>query len=111
MGREGVNRLMINSYQLSESVTYAEAKAIADDRNHEVDAASAALQSYPRGPMGLPPEEVRLSPAYQAARARYAAAFARLRAFNGPFVKRFTREIRADIDAKRAAKLAVTANL
>ncbi len=48
----------------------------------EVRAASAALQQFPRGLMGLTPDEVKASPEYQAAKTRYGLAFARLRKWN-----------------------------
>ncbi len=79
---------------------FEDAKAEQAVINREVDAASDALQTFPRGPTGLPPEAVRVTPEYQAANARFKKAFARLRAFNGPFVKKFAKELRAERAAK-----------
>lgn len=62
----------------------------------EMAAAEAAMRAFPRGAMGLPPESVRLSPEYRAAKARTDKAFARLRAFNAVYVKRFAKELRAE---------------
>jgi hypothetical protein len=62
----------------------------------EMAAAEAVMQTFPRGAMGLPPESVRLSPEYRAAKARTDKAFARLRAFNAVYVKRFAKELRAE---------------
>lgn len=44
--------------------------------------AAAALSRFPRGQDGRTPEAVRATPAWQAARAKYGAAFAALRAHN-----------------------------
>lgn len=48
----------------------------------DVRAASDALKQFPRGPMGLTPDHVKFSPEFRAAKRRYDAAFARLRAVN-----------------------------
>lgn len=48
----------------------------------EYYAASQAMQRFPRGAMGLTPDDVKASPEWRAAKARYERAFARLRAFN-----------------------------
>lgn len=82
---------------------YAQAKAAADALDARLDAASAALQGFPRGLMGLTPDDVKASPEWRQAKRAYDQAFAALRAFNGPFVKRFKSEIRADRDARRQA--------
>jgi hypothetical protein len=47
-----------------------------------VKQASQALKQFPRGPMGLTPDEVKFSPEYQAAKRTYWIAFKRLRQFN-----------------------------
>jgi hypothetical protein len=62
----------------------------------EVDAASEALRAFPRGPMGLTPDAVAATSEYRSANARYQKAFARQRAFNAVFVKRFAKELRAE---------------
>lgn len=59
----------------------------------------------PDGPMGLTPDAIKASPDYQNALALYREAFATLRAFNGQYAKRFRREIAADIQASREARL------
>lgn len=84
-------------------LSYEEAKAAGDVIARESKAAGDVMQAFPRGNMGLPPEHVRLSPEYRAANARSKIAFARLRAFNGAFVKRFAKEMKAD-RAKRDAQ-------
>lgn len=48
----------------------------------ELDRASAALQIFPRGPMGMTPDEVKFSPEYRAAKEAADRAFAALRHFN-----------------------------
>jgi len=78
------------------SSPFEEAKAEGSLLEKEMAEAEAVMRAFPRGPMGLPPESVRLSPEYRAAKARTDRAFARLRAFNGAFVKRFAKELRAE---------------
>lgn len=47
-----------------------------------VRAASQNLKAFPKGPMGLTPEDVKNSPEYKAAKQAYSSAFERLRQFN-----------------------------
>lgn len=53
----------------------------------EYYSASAAMGRFPRGPMGLTPDDVKASPEWRKAKARYDRAFANLRAFNAAMVK------------------------
>jgi len=78
------------------SSPFEEAKAKGARLEKEVEAASAALQTFPKGPMGGVGDAVRASPEFQAANTRFQRAFARLRAFNGAFVKKFAKELRAE---------------
>lgn len=48
----------------------------------EVNAASAALKAFPKGPTGITPDAVKCSPEYQTAKRRYQVAFAALRSSN-----------------------------
>ena len=75
---------------------FEEAKAELALIEKEMAAAEEGMRAFPRGTMGLPPENVRLSPEYRAAKARTDKAFARLRAFNAVYVKRFAKELRAE---------------
>jgi hypothetical protein len=59
--------------------TFEGFRAVLDKRLAET---SEALRKYPRGPLGLPLEAVRVMPEYQAARKAYAAAHEALRQFN-----------------------------
>jgi len=70
-------------------MTYQEAKEIRATIEANVGQTSAALRSFPKGPMGLTPDAVKASPEYCAAKAAYDAAFNRLRTFNASFVKAF----------------------
>lgn len=65
-----------------------------------LDAASKALQVFPRGIMGLTTDEAKATPEWQAARRTYATAFAQLRAFNTVFLKQFKKEERERRRAK-----------
>jgi hypothetical protein len=89
------------------SPAFEAAKAEGAALEAEVADAEAALKAIPgvsSGRMGLTPEHVRTSPQYRSARARFDKAFARLRAFNGVFVKRFAKELRAERDARARAR-------
>ena len=89
--------------------TFALAKVAADALDEAYKAASAALATIPgagSGPMGLTPDAVKASPEWKAARAKQAAALKALQAFNLAYSHTFAREIRADRDARRAARLA-----
>ena len=90
-------------------MTYLEAKTTSETLTAEVYRLAAALRVFPKdGPMGLHSDTVRATPEYRAAKPAYAAAFERLRAFNGRFVKVFAKEIREDRRARHAASLIAT---
>lgn len=81
---------------LTRRAAFEEAKAEGVLVEKEMSAAQAAIDAFPRGPMGLTPDAVRATPEWRAAKARVDKAFARLRAFNAVFVKRFAKELRAE---------------
>jgi len=78
------------------STAFEEAKAESALINKAVDAASEALQAFPRGPLGGTSEAARATPEFRAAKDRFQKAFARQRAFNAVYVKRFAKELRAE---------------
>lgn len=78
------------------STAFEEAKAESALIEKEVDAASEALQAFPRSPLGGTSDAARATPEFRAANARFQKAFARQRAFNAAFVKRFAKELRAE---------------
>lgn len=85
--------------------TYLEAKlaqVVLDDR---VTKMSAVLDTFPKGAMGLTPDDVKFSPAYRLAKQQFDASFAALRKFNGEFTKAFAKEIREDRLARRRARV------
>lgn len=87
--------------------SYAEARAEYDALNAKADAAGAVLRAIPgvgSGPMGLTPDEVRTSQAYREAKTAAERASHAVRAFAGPFVKRFKAKYRAAIEAERVAR-------
>jgi hypothetical protein len=75
---------------------FEDARAEHDLIQREVDAASEVLQTFPRSPMGGVRDDVRATLEFQAANARFQKAFARLRAFNTIYVKRFAKELRTE---------------
>jgi hypothetical protein len=84
--------------------TFEEADAESTRLEQEVSAAGAVLRAFPTGPMGLTPDHVKATPEWRAAKARYERAFAAMRKFNAVFVKVFAKELRAQRDARRAAR-------
>lgn len=80
--------------------TFADAKAIRDRLYLEASTAGAVLKSFPKGPMGLTPDAVKVSTEFRAAKARYAAAFGTLRAVNAMMTKRYAKELRAERAAR-----------
>jgi hypothetical protein len=78
------------------SSAFEEAKAEEALVEREMSEAQAALNVFPRGPTGLTPDAVKATPEWRAAKARVDKAFARLRAFNAVFVKRFAKKLRAE---------------
>lgn len=89
-------------------MTFAVAKAAQAAIEDEWNRAGAALRAIPgvgTGPMGLTPDTVRALPEYRAVKLAYDSAFARLRAFNGAFVKAYGRELREERNARRSSKV------
>lgn len=89
--------------------TFAEYAARRDAAQRESKAASDAIRSIPgvgSGALGLTPDNVKQSPEFKAAAARYGAASVALQELNKANAKRFARELRAEREARRAAKLA-----
>jgi hypothetical protein len=87
------------------AMTYLEAKMRRDAIEADVSRLSAALQSFPTGPMGLTPDATKALPEYRIAKIAFDAAFERSRRFNGRFVKAFAKEIRADRLSRRVAQV------
>lgn len=84
--------------------THAASRDVRDKIEAEYNAHSEALKQYPKGPTGLTPDHAK-TPEWHATKAKQAKAFAALQDYNGEFTKRFSKEIRAERDAARAAKL------
>lgn len=81
-------------------MNYIEAKAKKEELYAEVDRANAALQQFPKGPMGLTPDDVKMSHEFIKAKFEFEVAFTRVRVFN-QFVSRvFKQELKADIRAR-----------
>jgi hypothetical protein len=81
------------------SHAYNIAKQVKAKLEAEVELTSKVLRGIPgigSGPMGLTPDHVKASQFYRLASARFDAAFAALRAFNGNFTKQFAAEIKAE---------------
>jgi len=85
-------------------VSFEEAKAESDLIEKEVDEADRVLQTFPKSPIGGVSDEVRSTPEFRAASARFQKAFARLRSFNKIYTKRFDKELRAERAARYRAK-------
>jgi hypothetical protein len=97
-------------YVLDPALTFVQAKMIADRLYDEYGAAGKALADFAdpfgKGPMGLTPDFVRAMPEYRPLKNEVDLKFNALRNFNAVYVKKFKKEISADIQARREAKLA-----
>lgn len=67
--------------------------------------ASADVNRFPKGDMGLTPDAVKFSAPFRAAAKRYDAAHAAVRALNGQYVTHFKEELRHISLQRRAANL------
>ena len=76
--------------------TYSEAKAIRQSLYTETERLSGAMRTFPKGAMGMTPDNVKQSAEYQFAKGLFDASFAKLRMFNAYMIKNFAREMRAD---------------
>jgi hypothetical protein len=86
------------------NAAYDEAKLERDRLQAEMQSASAIMQTFPRGEMGLTPDHIKASPEWRAARARYQTALSAMQTFNATFIPRFKKEIAAERRAKCAAR-------
>ena len=75
---------------------FTAAKEARDEINARLTAASEKMNHYPRGTIGLTPDEIKATPEWRANRTECDAIFQELRRFNQKFVKRFAKEIRAE---------------
>jgi len=82
-------------------MTYQEQRQYQADLEASLRAMADLLQTFPRGSMGITPDDVKRSPAYRAAKTGYDVSFARLRNFNARFTKEYAAELRAERRANR----------
>lgn len=98
------------------AMNYAIFKTSAEILRQRVSAAGQELETIsgaiacelgiPRqGALGLTPDAIKARPEWRAARLKLETAFSDLRRLNGMYASRFKQEIRADIDARRKARL------
>jgi hypothetical protein len=86
-------------------IPYPIAKARKEALEADTQAAGAILANgFPKGPMGLTPDNVKASPEWQEASRAYATAFQQLRDFNEWFLKEYAKEEKADREARRKAR-------
>lgn len=84
-------------------MTFEEAKALQTTRDAEVTRIGNALDAFPKGAMGLTPDEVKFSPEYRQAKADFSAAFKKLQNINHYLSDNFAKEIREERMARRRA--------
>jgi hypothetical protein len=72
--------------------------------------ASDFLNLFPRGPLGLTPDDVKKTQEWKAARAQYDDAAHGLKIVNAYLVRHYRKELRDARNAKQAAKIAKIAN-
>ena len=84
-------------------IDYATFKKLRAVLDAEYNVASEAIRTFPRLANGLTPDSVRATTEYKSVKSQLDCAFSKVRAFNGKYVKHFSKEIKADIEAKRKA--------
>jgi hypothetical protein len=98
--------------------TFAEYVALRDSLDATLVAAGVALTATRErlardqgiaafGAMGLTPDSIKMHPDYRRDKVAVNVAFEHLRTMSGCYAKRFAKEIRAEIQAKRERKLAL----
>lgn len=68
----------------------------------ELTFASKMLTRFPRGLMGMVPDDVKATPEFKQARAEYERIFQTVRRFNARFTKEYKRELAAQRSARYA---------
>lgn len=74
--------------------------------NADYDVASNAMEVFPKGFLGLTPDDVKSSIEFNTAYFAYDVAFQNLRNFNAIYTKQFKRELAQMRDEKRAKQIA-----
>ena len=83
---------------------FAAALQLVSKLDQEWQEAGEGLKVFPQGPMGLIPDHVRATPEFKSAFLRFERAHKALRDFNGPFTKKFKKELAEHRNAIRQAK-------
>ena len=89
---------------LNELHDYPSTRKMADDAYDEMTAASKKLNSYPKGSMGMTPDDVKKSPEYQTDMGVYNKAANKSKIINAHMMKHFKKEHQAAYAAKRGMK-------
>lgn len=85
---------------------FVAARDIAAQLEQAVSVASLALQMFPKGPLGLTPDEVKRSPEWLTAYRNFNFAFQAARKYSRTYTKSFAEELRHERQFRRAAGLA-----
>lgn len=96
---------LTNAAAFGKSVTFEQYLEV-NAKLEEMQKAIVWPEGTGSGPMGLTPDHIKFGAEYRNARNTSETLREIGRRFNGAASKRFKKEIRAHIDAKRAAKLA-----
>ncbi len=86
-------------------MNFEQAKQRRDDITRELDHWTAAVNSFPKGNMGLTLDSARSLPAYREARSNVDRLFRELQNFNTWFVKEFKAELAEERRIKRSGGL------
>ena len=81
---------------IERSIQYLNAKKKRDEINEEMAKHKKVLDTFPKGKMGLTPDDVKANPEWVAAKKGYEGAFQKLRNFNSSFVDTFRNEIKSE---------------
>ena len=81
-------------------LTFEQYKDTRDLLQMKIDEVSAELHKFPRGMMGLVPDDVRVSDEYREKKIRYQSLFNSLRDLNGKYVNIYKKELAAERSAR-----------
>lgn len=87
-------------------MTFPQALAAHKSLDNVCELASQHLNTFPKGEMGLTPDDVKASAEWKCAKLSFDVSFQNLRNFNQYYTKQFKRELAQMRDEKRAKIIA-----
>jgi len=83
-------------------MTFEEAKSLQTTREADVMCTGDVLDRFPKGALGLTPDEVKFTPEYRQAKAEFNHAFEAFQNINRYILRHFAKECREERRARRS---------